>query len=88
MRTAIILAAGFLLWAACIGLTRLLGGTNSSSMTMATLAFVIVWFMAAAANLWMGVARAGYSFREELPIFLLIFLLPAVVAGIVKWKFL
>ncbi len=44
--------------------------------------------MAAAANMWVGVARAGYSFQEELPIFLLIFLLPVAVALAVKWKFL
>jgi hypothetical protein len=37
---------------------------------------------------WMGVTNAGYSFREELPIFLLIFALPAAVAVLVKWKFL
>jgi hypothetical protein len=36
--------------------------------------------------MWIGVARAGYSFREELPIFLLIFLLPAVAAVFIRWK--
>jgi hypothetical protein len=44
--------------------------------------------LAAAANMWLGVSQAGYSFREELPIFLLIFLLPSAVAMFVKWKFL
>jgi len=34
----------------------------------------------AAANMWIGVSQAGYSFQEELPIFLLIFLLPAAAA--------
>jgi hypothetical protein len=34
------------------------------------------------------VSHAGYSFREELPIFLLIFLLPSAVALFVTWKFL
>jgi hypothetical protein len=87
MRTAIIILAGFILWAACVGLAKMLAGSNSSSMTMATLVFVVVWFIAAAVNLWMGVSRAGYSFGEELPIFLLIFLLPALVAVIV-WRFL
>jgi hypothetical protein len=38
--------------------------------------------------MWMGVSKAGYSFGEELPIFLLIFLLPSLVALAVKWKFL
>lgn len=88
MRTAIIIFAGFVLWAACIGLARFLSGPNSSSMTTATVVFVVLWFIAAALNLWMGVTRAGYSFGEELPIFLLIFLLPAAAAAVAKWKFL
>jgi len=57
-------------------------------MTYATAAFVAIWFVAAAWNMWIGVSQAGYSFQEELPIFLLIFLLPAAVAVLVKWKFL
>jgi hypothetical protein len=49
---------------------------------------VVLWFITAAANMWIGVSRAGYSFQEELPIFLLIFLLPCAVAVLVKWKLL
>jgi hypothetical protein len=30
--------------------------------------------------LWTGVAKAGYSASEELPVFAMIFLIPAVVA--------
>jgi hypothetical protein len=41
----------------------------------------------AAANMWIGVSQAGYSFREEFPIFLLMFLLPSAAAIFVKWKF-
>jgi hypothetical protein len=37
--------------------------------------------------MWIGVAQAGYSFKEELPIFLLIFLLPAAAAVFIKWQF-
>ena len=88
MRTAIILLVGFILWAVCLGLARLLAGTSTSSMTIATAAFVALWFVAAALNMWIGVTRAGYSFQEELPIFLFIFLLPALVAVVVKWRFL
>jgi hypothetical protein len=43
---------------------------------------------AAAFNMWTGVAKAGYSASEELPVFALIFLAPAVVAVLVKWRFL
>jgi hypothetical protein len=38
--------------------------------------------------MWLGVSRAGYSFREELPIFLVIFAVPAAVALFVKFKWL
>ena len=86
MRTAIIIAVGFVLWAACLGVAKLLAGARTSSMITATVAFVVIWCVAAAANMWMGVSHAGYSFREELPIFLLIFLLPPAVAIFVRWK--
>jgi len=88
MRTAIIMAMGFVLWAACLGVAKLLASSSTSSMITATAAFVVLWFVAAAANMWIGVSQAGYSFREELPIFLLIFLLPSAVAIFVNWKFL
>ena len=87
MRTAIIVLGGFVLWAACLGIEKLLASSSNSSMTAATATFVALWFVAAALNMWIGVSQAGYSFKEELPIFLLIFLLPAAVAIFVKWKF-
>jgi hypothetical protein len=34
--------------------------------------------------MWAGASQAGYSFREGLPIFLLIFFLPDAVAVFVK----
>jgi hypothetical protein len=50
--------------------------------------FAVLWLVLAAANMWVGISQAGYSFREELPIFLLIFLLPVAVAVFAKWKVL
>ena len=88
MRTVIIILGGFVLWGVCLGVVKLLAKTDTSSMTVATVAFIAVWFVAAASNMWIGVSQAGYSFQEELPIFLLIFLLPAAVAVIVNWKLL
>ena len=88
MRTAIIIFAGFALWAICLGVAKLAANLNASSATIATATFVVVWFIAAAVNMYIGVAKAGYSFIEELPIFLVIFLVPAAVAVAVKWKVL
>ena len=88
MRTLIIIVAGFVLWGLCLGVAKLAADLNASSATIATAAFVVLWFIAAAVNMYVGVARAGYSFMEELPIFLVIFLVPAAVAVIAKWKVL
>jgi len=87
MRTLLIVLIGFALWAACLWVANLIG-KSASSMTAATVVFVAIWFVAAALNMWIGISHAGYSFQEELPIFLLTFLLPAVVAVFVNWKVL
>jgi len=57
------------------------------TMPIAALIFIPIWFGAALINLWIGVSRAGYSVAEELPIFLAVFAIPAVVALFVWWKF-
>ena len=88
VRTALIILGGFVLWGVCLLLAKMLGGSRPSLMTVATAAFAVVWLCVAAWNMWMGVARAGYSVSEELPIFFVIFLVPVVVAVIVKWRFL
>lgn len=36
--------------------------------------------------MWVGVTHAGFSTREEFPILLLVFAVPAVVAGIAVWR--
>lgn len=53
----------------------------------AVVAFVALWLVVAAFNMWTGVAKAGYSFAEELPVFALIFAVPAAVALLLKWNF-
>jgi hypothetical protein len=53
-------------------------------MATAALAFLPIWLIGAGINLWIGVSKAGYSVREEAPIFLLVFAVPAVV-GIILW---
>ena len=88
MRTVIIILIGFVLWAACLGVAKLVAGSRASCMTAATITFVVIWLVVAGVNMWIGVSQAGYSFQEELPIFLLIFLLPSAVAILVRWKLL
>ncbi|BBJ23862.1 hypothetical protein [Candidatus Nitrotoga sp. AM1P] len=88
MRTLIITLGGLVVWAVCLGIAKFLANSSATSINIATTAFGTIWFLIAAANMWMGVAQAGYSIKEELPIiFLLIFLLPVTAAIFVKWKF-
>jgi hypothetical protein len=85
MRTLIAIGIGFVLLGLFLGAGWLAGG--AAKMKIAALIFIGLWFIAAAANLYVGVARAGYSFMEELPIFLVIFGLPTIAAAILRWKF-
>ena len=88
MRTAIFIACGFVLWAACVAGAKFAPSSAGISAVFATKVFAAFWFVAAAANLWVGVSRAGYTVREELPIFLVIFSLPAAAAALITWKWL
>lgn len=42
--------------------------------------FLAIWLVVTLANLWFGVARAGYGLAEEIPINLVVFAVPAIVA--------
>jgi hypothetical protein len=88
MRTPLFLLVGFLLLAAAMLLGRLFSSNYPGATYAATIIFVMCWLGISGANLWVGVAKAGYSFNEELPIFLLIFGVPTVVAAIAKWRIL
>ena len=78
MHTLMVLAAGFALLAICL----LLGGANGRRK--AALAFIPLWLIGAAVNMWFGVNRAGYSYGDEFPIFLLIFGVPALSALVIR----
>ena len=84
MRTAIILGIGLVLLTVCLGIGSLTGGP--ARMKSAALLFIAIWFVATATNMYVGVTRAGYSFMEELPIFLLLFGVPAIVALVLRYK--
>jgi hypothetical protein len=88
MRTVLFLVAGFLLLGASLLLGKLFSANYPSAPFAATVIYVALWLFIAGFNMWVGVAKAGYSLTEELPIFLLIFAVPAAVAIVLKWKLL
>jgi hypothetical protein len=82
VHTIIVVAGGIALL-----LASLLIGHLAGSMAKGALAFIPIWLIAAAVNMWIGVNRAGYSYAEEFPIFLLIFAVPAAIAALLWWRF-
>lgn len=86
MHTIIIMAGGFALLGICLLTGRLIDGASPSALATAAKYFIPIWLAAAAINMWVGVARAGYSVADEAPIFLLVFAVPAAAAFTIWWK--
>ena len=63
-----------------------LWGNNAAAMALAAKIFVPFWLVVVAVNMWVGVAHAGYSVKDEFPILLANFLIPTIVAGIAAWQ--
>jgi hypothetical protein len=82
----IIILGGLMLFGLTLLITRWIG-TGTGPMVTAAKVFLPLWLVVALVNMWIGVAQAGYSVTEELPIFLLIFAVPAAAAVFVWWKF-
>jgi hypothetical protein len=82
-----VIAAGFALLVVCLLAGRFIDGAHSASVARAALVFVALWLVGAGINMWIGVAKAGYSVAEEAPIFLVVFLVPAVVALAIWWRY-
>ena len=86
--TVKVIAAGFALLVVCLVIGRLMGGAEQSApIARAALVFIGLWLIGAAINMWMGVVKAGYPFKEEVPYFFVVFLVPAVVAVFIWWKY-
>lgn len=86
MHTAKVIGAGLLLLGVFLLAARFLGGGRSAATVTAAKVFIPVWFLIAVVNLWFGVARAGYSVRDEVPFLLVNFAVPAAVAALVWWR--
>lgn len=82
MHTVIVIASGLIL----LAVTLLLGRWLGSSVPLAVQVFIGLWLIIALGNMWFGVSRAGYSVRDELPMFLLVFGAPALIAVWVWFK--
>ncbi|QNP41813.1 hypothetical protein [Lysobacter solisilvae (ex Woo and Kim 2020)] len=80
MHTVYVIAGGLLLLGIFVLFARALRDVPAARRRQLLLAFFPVWLACAAFNLWVGVARAGYPLADELPIFAVVFAVPAAVA--------
>lgn len=85
MHVAMVIGGGVVLLGLFLLFGKLWGGAQPD-YGLATKLFVPVWFVVAVVNLWVGVTRAGYSVREELPILVLVFAAPALLAVLIAWR--
>ena len=61
MRTALFLAAGFLLLGVALLLGKLFSTNYPGATLTVTITYVALWLLIAGFNMWVGVAKAGYS---------------------------
>ncbi|MFL5574899.1 MAG: hypothetical protein ACJ79S_02875 [Gemmatimonadaceae bacterium] len=88
MHTVKVVAAGFALLALCLVVGRAVGGpTPAGGLALGAKIFLPLWLVGAGINLWAGVTKAGYSVAEEMPVFVVVFAVPAGVAALLWWHF-
>ncbi|MCF1439396.1 MAG: hypothetical protein JAY67_17485 [Candidatus Thiodiazotropha taylori] len=85
MRSLLFIVAGTGLWLMIHTLVKVIDPQVGNGW-IPTVAFAIIWFFIAGWNMWVGVTQAGYTVMEELPIFLLIYIVPVAIAGLIKAK--
>ena len=85
MHVALVIAGGLALLSIFV-LFGWLWGASAAAMALAAKVFVPAWAAMALVNMWVGISHAGYSVRQEAPILLLVFVLPAIAAGVVAWQ--
>jgi hypothetical protein len=86
MHMAMVIGGGIALLGLFLFFGRLWGGAMPDHALAAKL-FVPVWLAVAFVNMWVGVTKAGYSVRDELPVLIVVFAVPAIMAGLAIWRF-
>lgn len=61
-------------------------GHSATRVARAAYFFVPIWFVASVVNLRVGISHAGYTLLAELPIMLVVFCVPALMAVMIGWR--
>ena len=87
MHTLKVIFGGFLLLGVCLLLGRWIGGAAATVVATTIKFFLLFWLFATLVNMWVGVSKAGYSIKDEAPVAMLVFAIPAIVAIVIWWRF-
>jgi hypothetical protein len=82
MQIPLLILMGIAIWALSVAAARRFGAADGSAVADVTLGFITVWFLALATSFWVSVAKGQHTFRQLLPVYLLIFGLPASLAAL------
>ncbi len=85
MHMLLVIAGGILLLGVFALFGKLWGG-DLSGIAVGAKFFIPVWLMVALINMWVGVTKAGYTVAQELPILLVVFTVPTIVAAFAVWQ--
>lgn len=86
MHMAMVIGGGVVLLGLFLLFGKLWGGDSIDALPVAAKAFIPVWLVVSLVNMWVGVTKAGYSFRDELPILVIVFAVPSAAAAFVLWR--
>jgi hypothetical protein len=86
MHTLKVIVGGFALLGLCLLMGHFFAGSPKTMVVPALKCFLALWLIATLVNLWIGVTKAGYSIKDEAPIALVIFAVPAAVAAVIWWR--
>jgi hypothetical protein len=83
MHTVKVIFGGIFLLGVCLLVERWIGGAAATVDATTIKYFLVLWLVATLVNMWVGVSKAGYSIKDEAPIALLVFAVPAIVAIVI-----
>ena len=86
MRTFLFIVGGLAVLGGSLLVACGFGGAWRTTLAEVSKFFIPIWFCLSVLNILLGVKQAGYSIGEELPIFLLIFTIPAGAAAFLWWR--
>ena len=86
MHTLKVIFGGFLLLGVCQLLGRWIGGAAATVVATTIKCFIVLWLAVTLVNMWVGVSKAGYSIKDEAPVALLVFAVPAITSILIWWR--